>query len=254
MNSSSSTVVGHRRSTLSSAIRTEAASAADDLSPASGPAAWAASQASRAGSLLDGLLMRILDEIDYGLMLVTENARVCFANHIALRECADDRPMRLQNGHVMPRREREQEPFFKALAASGLGRRSMLTVHSDGALASLALVPMGTASETLGESAVLLLFGKREACEPLSVEFFSIGHHLTASETSVLKGLCSGQRPAQIARQSGVAISTVRSHIGSIRLKTQTASIGELVRTVTALPPIVPALNRMNWCADTVSQ
>jgi DNA-binding CsgD family transcriptional regulator len=66
----------------------------------------------------------------------------------------------------------------------------------------------------------------------------------------VLKGLCSGQRPRQIAQHAGVAISTVRSHIGNIRIKTETASITELVRIVTVLPPIVPALNRMNWSAS----
>ncbi|HEV7913280.1 MAG TPA: helix-turn-helix transcriptional regulator [Albitalea sp.] len=242
MNSSSSTVVPLRRSTSQNAA---------EPTPAPAALTWSSFQPLRGAGIADGLLLRILDEIDYGLMLVTEGARVCFANHIALRECAADRPMRLQDGHVLPRHEREHEAYFKALASSGVGRRSMLTVRSDTGPASLAMVPMGPAG---GENAVLLLFGRRESCEPLSAEFFAMAHHLTASETSVLKGLCNGQRPAQIAKQSGVAISTVRSHIGSIRLKTQTGSIGELVRTVTALPPIVPALNRMSWGSGNVSQ
>jgi hypothetical protein len=39
-----------------------------------------------------------------------------------------------------------------------------------------------------------------------------------------------------------VAISTVRSHICSIRQKTQTGSIRELVNRVTVLPPITSVL------------
>jgi len=202
-----------------------------------------------ADALGDGLLMRVLEEIDYGLMLVTESGRVCFANHVALRECASGHPMQISGGHVQPRLAREQEAFFNALGASCLGRRAMLTLHSDESAMSIALVPLGEPAGAHGEPAVLLVFGKRQLCEPLTVEFYARAHHLTASETMVLKGLCAGQRPRQIAEEAGVAISTVRSHIGNIRIKTGTASITELVRIVTVLPPIVPALNRMNWSA-----
>ena len=58
----------------------------------------------------------------------------------------------------------------------------------------------------------------------------------------MLRGLAGGLRPAQIARAAGVAMSTVRTQITSIRLKTGARSIGELVRLVTVLPPIVPVL------------
>ena len=50
-------------------------------------------------------------------------------------------------------------------------------------------------------------------------------------------------KPAQIARAAGVAMSTVRTQITSVRLKTGARSIGELVRLVTVLPPIIPLLN-----------
>jgi len=39
-----------------------------------------------------------------------------------------------------------------------------------------------------------------------------------------------------------VAVSTVRTQIGSIRAKTGAASISELVRQVAVLPPLVGAL------------
>ena len=62
------------------------------------------------------------------------------------------------------------------------------------------------------------------------------------AELTVLKRLCRGMRPKEVAREQDVAISTVRSHICSIRTKTQTASIPELIDRVAVLPPITPAM------------
>lgn len=192
-------------------------------------------------------LLRVLDEIDYGLMLVTDNAKVCFANHVALRECSAGFPMRLQDGRVQPRTEREVEPFLKALAAARHGRRSMLSLQSQEAAVSLAVVPMAGLADIAGAPTTLLVFGKRQVCEPLSVELYAQTHHLTNAERSVLRGLCRGLRPGQIAAETGVAVSTVRTQIRNIRVKTGTTSIAELVRRVTVLPPIVPALDKMSW-------
>lgn len=189
------------------------------------------------------LMMRVLDQLDYGLMVVTEYARLRFANRVALRECGAAHGMRLHDGHVQPRHERDQPAFSKALAASRHGRRSMLTVRSHDARLSIAVVPMADPPDSAAPSATLLVFGRRQVCEPLSLEFFAREHRLTAAEVGVLRGLCNGLAPAQIARECGVAMSTVRSHIGSIRLKAGARSIGELVRMVTVLPPIVTLLN-----------
>jgi len=215
----------------------------DDILVLLGPSTFhrgAAAQPAADDSPAARLFMRVLDELDYGLMLVTDQARLRFANRVALRECTPARCMRLHDGHVLPRHEREQQGFFRALAASRLGRRSMLNLRVDDAQVCLAVVPLG---ETAGMPATLLVFGRRQVCEPLTVEFFAREQHLTAAETTVLRALCDGARPAEIARQCGVAVSTVRTQVSSLRSKTGAHSIGELVRMVTVLPPIVPVLN-----------
>jgi DNA-binding CsgD family transcriptional regulator len=89
---------------------------------------------------------------------------------------------------------------------------------------------------------VLLVFGKRSAAETLTVDFYARSHGLTSAEMNVLKHICSGMKPKEIARDNGVAISTVRSHICSIRVKTQTDSIRDLINRVAVLPPITPAM------------
>ncbi len=201
--------------------------------------------------LLDGpwnvMPLRILDEVDYGLMLVNEKGVVRFANHAALNECSASSEVCVHGGRIWARTRDDQTAFANALAASRQGRRTMLSFGGGRAPLSLACVPIAS-EEGDDEAWSLLVFGKRTPCETLSVDFYARSHHLTATETSVLKGLCKGLRPAEIAREAGVAISTVRSQIGSIRLKTDTSSIGELVRLVAALPPIVPAINRMSLC------
>jgi DNA-binding CsgD family transcriptional regulator len=89
---------------------------------------------------------------------------------------------------------------------------------------------------------VLLVLGKRRVCAQLSVQAFARSLNLTPAETRVLELLCAGVRPTLIAQTQGVAVSTVRTQIGSIRAKTGAASISALVRQVAVLPPLVGAL------------
>jgi DNA-binding CsgD family transcriptional regulator len=103
----------------------------------------------------------------------------------------------------------------------------------------VAFVPMSSPEDG---ALAMLVIGKRHRCESLTLEFFARTHGLTAAETKVLRALCDGQRPKEVARAFSVAVSTVRSQISSIRIKTQTASIGDLLNRVAVLPPIASAM------------
>lgn len=190
-------------------------------------------------------LMRVLDEIDYGLMLVDDDALVRYANRVALQECGASRGLHLDEGRVSPRTAQDHAPFHRALASSTQGRRSLLSVAAGDATLSLAVVPLTGAP--LSTARTLLVMGKREACPPLSVDFFARAHQLTAAEAAVLRGLCNGLRPVEIAAGGGVAISTVRTQIGAIRSKTGTTGIRELVGRVAALPPIASLPHKLGW-------
>ena len=54
--------------------------------------------------------------------------------------------------------------------------------------------------------------------------------------------LCKGLQPADIARLQGVAISTVRTQIASLRHKTGAATVADLVHHIARLPPVCSAL------------
>ena len=186
-------------------------------------------------------MAKVLDRIDYGVMVLDADATLRFRNARALDACAADQPMQIENNRVAPRRGDERDAFAAALAAAAKGRHAMLLVRGGATAAPLALacMPLGTPVDAGDAQAVLLVFERRQACEPLSVQFFARTHHLTGAETSVLEALCWGVAPSSIARRGDIAISTVRTHIRSIRQKTDSARIDELVRRVSTLPPMV---------------
>jgi DNA-binding CsgD family transcriptional regulator len=86
------------------------------------------------------------------------------------------------------------------------------------------------------------VLAKRAVSESLSIHGFARSYGLTGAETRVLVALCGGLPPMEVAHQTGVAISTVRSQIISIRQKTGATSIRALVRQVAVLPPVKSTL------------
>jgi DNA-binding CsgD family transcriptional regulator len=191
---------------------------------------------------LPGLLAASMDEIDYGLLLVAEDGQALHANHAARAELDHEHPLQLLGRTLRARASRDVAPLYDALAAAcGRRLRRMLTLGEGAQRVAVAVVPL-SAQAGAGAGAALLMLGKRQVCEDLSVDGFARAHQLTPVETQVLKALCRGARPGAIARQHGVALSTVRTQVGSIRAKTGTESIGALVRQVALLPPMVGAL------------
>ncbi|MDH5537963.1 MAG: LuxR C-terminal-related transcriptional regulator [Rhizobacter sp.] len=191
------------------------------------------------------LLMRVLDEIDYGMVLVTVSGALRYSNQLALHELQGEGPLGLNQGQVRARQSADQIQLQLALADAVRGRRRLINLGHNGSSLSVAVLPMCNSEgdeDDCGESLALLTFGKRHACETLTVDFFARSQGLTGAEARVLQALCNGAKPKEIASQCAVAISTVRSHICSIRIKTQTANIRELVDRVAVLPPITPAM------------
>lgn len=194
-----------------------------------------------------GVLVRMLDEIDYGLLLVTASGVLRFANQLALRALGGDGALRLAGGAVFAARDTDQTLLRTALCDAARGLRRLLTLNPAGTNTSVAVLPLpaqdsGFDADSAAEPLVMLVLGKQGANQTLTLDFFARTHKLTSAETAVLRALCAGQSPKQVAANLCVAISTIRTQIGSIRLKTQTASLRELADKVAALPPITPAM------------
>lgn len=193
-----------------------------------------------AGSLAARCLSLMLDEIDYGMLLVGDCGQVLHANHAARAELDASHPLQLQGHELRARRPQDVARLHDALADARRGLRTLLTLGDMAERLSLSVVPLGEAGGSV--RATLLVLGKRQVCERLSVQCFARGHGLTPAESRVLEALCQGLTPRDMAAMHGVGLATVRTQIGSVRAKTGAESIRGLVRQVSVLPPIVNRL------------
>jgi DNA-binding CsgD family transcriptional regulator len=185
---------------------------------------------------LGRLLARALDELDHGVLLVDSEGGVLHLNHRARRLLDGRQALQLLGLQLRASDPRDVAPLFEALqAAAHRGLRKLLTLGQGPQRQVVALVPVEP-------GVVAMMLGRDRVCEDLSITCFARSHALTAAETRVLTALGLGVRPAEIAREQGVKLSTVRTQIGAIREKTGAESITALVRLVAALPPMVGAL------------
>lgn len=209
--------------------------------PSSRTSASAAAAAERdALAPLARCLAHMLDEIDYGMLLVEADGHVLHINHSARRELEAGSPLQLAGNQVVAQDANDASALQEALAQAQRGKRRLLTLGSGERFVAISVVPLDEPEARHGATALIL--NKRSVCEELSVLGYARAKDLTPAETRVLALLCRGVNPTQIASDQGVAVSTVRTQIGSIRAKTGTNSIRELVRQVAVLPPLVGAL------------
>ncbi len=199
------------------------------------------------GAAIGACVHSMLDEIDYGMLLVSADAQVLHLNHAARLELDGDHALQMLGRALRAHRPQDVAPLYDALAAAQRGLRRLVALGSGEQRVCVSVVPLALpagAGQRSGdtESLVLLVLGKRQVCAQLSVQGFARSLHLTPAETRVLEQLCAGVRPTHIAEQQQVKVSTVRTQIGSIRAKTGAASISALVRQVAVLPPLVGAL------------
>jgi DNA-binding CsgD family transcriptional regulator len=193
-------------------------------------------------SVLARVFALAFDEIDYGILLVDGQARVLHINHAAREELDASHPLQLRSRTLHALCEHDTQPLRDALAdATQRGLRRLLALGDGGQRVRVTVVPL-PAPLPGQPAATMLMLGRRQMCEQLSVQAYARSQGLTPAETRVLEALCADVPPNRIAEQQGVAVSTVRTQIGSIRVKTGAVSIRELVGRVARLPPMVQAL------------
>jgi DNA-binding CsgD family transcriptional regulator len=182
---------------------------------------------------------RALEEIDYGLMLVSPAGLVQHANHLARHELARARFLRIERGMVTSQSPQQKEEVARGIRLAARGRRQMLSLRHARESLPVACVPLFQPYE--GESAsVLLMLARRTGSKNLALSFFAREHRLSPTEEAVLRALCDGLDVHEIAVAHGVCESTLRTQVRSLRDKTDSGSIRQLVQRVAALPPVVP--------------
>lgn len=212
------------------------------------------------------LLRMALNQMDYGLVVIDcDSAMVQFANalgHAALLECPDGSGalgrgsgLRLLHGRVMAQRPSDNETLRRTLERARAGLRGFLCLGESAQSSAIAVLPLigqrsvadkqahGTLGSALPPAYALLVFAKQQLCDDSTMALFARERGLTSAEGQVLAQVCKGLRPAQIAHNHGVRISTVRTQLRSIRMKTCCETIRDLVQKVSVLPPMARQLS-----------
>lgn len=182
---------------------------------------------------------RVLEEIDYGLIVVNAEGEMLHANHLARHELARERYLRIRDGRVIGRTPLQTEDIARGVERAAQGRRQMVMMRNGDQSQHVACVPLFHAFDGRPGS-VLLMLSRQASTNSLALAFFSRTHGLTPAEEAVVLALCEGLRVPEIATRKGVSANTVRTHVRSVRDKTGTSSIRGLVQLIAALPPVAP--------------
>jgi len=203
------------------------------------------------GAGLAKLLASVLDEVDYGLVLMAADGHVVHANHAARVELAGSKSLQLSGKRLTGRSTVDQRALDDALAgARDGGKRRMLAFApanalSEGKSCDLSIVPLPAAlSSNHTGHAVLIALPRSRIAETLSVDAYARELGLSRREQQVLSALCEGLRVKEIAAKLEIGDETVRSHVKRLKAKTGCAGIVDIVNQVSRLPPMVGALRQ----------
>ena len=109
-------------------------------------AAFSAFAAATVGSSELGLsLTRMLDEIDYGMLLVSADAQVVYLNHTARLELDAQHPLQMLGSSLRAHRPQDVAPLYDALASAQRGLRKLVTLGADAHRVSVSVVPLPSA-------------------------------------------------------------------------------------------------------------
>ncbi len=206
------------------------------------------------------LLQAVLNQVDYGLAVVdADTAQLVFANAHALAALQEPggltAGLHITQGKLCTRQPCNTAQLAQALARTKSGVRCLLNLAEGGQETSVAVMPLPTAHQaatpTVDSTAMphyaLLAFAKQQLCDNTTITLFARERGLTGAEGQVLAQVCKGMRPQEIATQHGVQISTVRTQLRSIRHKTASDSVRELIEKVSVLPPLAWQLPSLHW-------
>ena len=193
---------------------------------------------------LQGLALWALERLDQGIVLLTPGGQLRFANRCARELIQQCDVLELSCGLLQATLAHDRVRLREGLrAACERAELRMLRLGYGEATHYLTLAPIGA---RMPADAVLGLLGRHRLCNALALQWFAQCHELTGAESHVLRLLCEGHEPREIARRQGVALSTVRTQIGSLRAKTGQESIRSLIDALGRLPLIRAVLS--GWC------
>lgn len=189
-------------------------------------------------------LAHMLDQVDYGLLLLVDGSQVLHINQAAWQQLDEQHPLQVANGSLRVRDAADLTALHTAIVAARQGQRRLVNMGRGETAISVAVTPLGVLGLG-GPPATLLTLGRSALCTPLAVQMFARSHGLTPTEARVLEALCRGLDPREVCTELAVDITTIRTHLSAIRCKVGADSVSAVVRRVAVLPPVVGVLKAM---------
>ena len=207
------------------------------MSAAPGAAAF------RPPTVLVPALVRMADALAWPLLLVDEQGALHHANDSGRAVLSAGQPLRLDAQHrLQPASPSYRADFCLALLSARRGQICELRWPGRPGGQAATLRPLAPLP---GGSTLLLLelkpdFHAKQAPRP-DVAGYAQARGLSSAQQQLLQALAEGRRVVQMADDLHLPPSTVRSRLVALRRKTGHAGIGELLRTLWALPPVLVA-------------
>lgn len=186
-------------------------------------------------------LMRVLDEVDYGMLIIDAQGTILHANHLARHELASARVLMSYGNTLLGSSAEFTAKLQVAMEAAFRGQRRLALLQKGERELAMTFTPLSHPLEAEPPT-VLVMLSRQGTCDNLAVRMFARTIGLSPSEEAVLMGLCRGLEIPEIASEHSVAPSTIRSQIKTLREKAGSPSIRRLLQRINSLPPVVPAL------------
>jgi DNA-binding CsgD family transcriptional regulator len=186
------------------------------------------------------MLSALMDRIECGVLACGPDGELLHANLAAERELAAGRILKAVDGRVQCVAA-AKETWAAALSNAGLRHRTNLVSLGAGKdRLTIAAMPMHL--DDSSPPAVVILMGRRSVCSALGLEMLANSHGLTYAESRVFRELIGNHTPREIAASHGVAVTTVRTQIQSVRDKLGVRSIDALLLRAAEMPPVFARL------------
>ena len=196
---------------------------------------------SESGSHVPSALLGLLvDELANGMLVISGEGKILYANLAARREMAHGAMMKDSDGDLHLLSPEAGKGFQEARKKALSGFRSLVTLSAQDMNVTMSVVPLNSRPDGPCENIALFL-SRASVCESGILVCFARSYSLTLTEQRVLVFLCHCLSTPEIAIQMKIAVSTVRSHVRSLCIKTSCSGVRELIQRVAVLPPLSAA-------------
>lgn len=183
------------------------------------------------------LLGLLVDELSNGMLVVNAHGRILHANLAARRELARGVMMKDQCGELHLLSAEAGKAFQQARDHAMCGHRSLVTLSPDDMNVTMSVIPLRV-RPGVPCGHIALLLSRASVCESGVLGCLARRYSLTRTEQRVLVFLCQCLSTPEIAIEMKIAVSTVRSHVRSLCIKTSCSGVRELIQRVAVLPAL----------------